>query len=119
MFLSTPVLDTKTALRIGPLNGTINAGDHTSAAFQTAGKFDHYLSLFIKRIKVGRTGINAKPFFAALTDLLVEANMRFFVVLKSVQRQFIRYPHEIPFLSPALPSMEAYILLNCSQSLNV
>jgi hypothetical protein len=99
-------LDTKTALGVCPFNGTINAGDHTSAAFQAAGKFDHYLSLFIKRIEVCWTGINAKPFFAAFTDLLVEANMRFFIVFKGIERQFVSNPHLTPLLPPA-PSMEA------------
>jgi hypothetical protein len=87
-------LDAKTALGIGPLNGTINAGDHTGAAFQTASKFNHHLSLVVERIEVRRTSINAKPFFAAFTDLLVEANMRFFVILKSIERQLICNPHE-------------------------
>jgi len=79
-------LDAKTALGIGPLNGAINAGDHTGAALQTASKLNRHLSLVIERIEVCRAGVNAKPFFTALTDFLVEANMRFFVVLKSVQR---------------------------------
>jgi hypothetical protein len=79
-------LDAKTALGIGPLNGTINAGDHAGAAFQTSSKLYHHLSLLIERIEVCRASINAKPFFAALTDLLVESNMGFFVVFKSIER---------------------------------
>jgi len=85
-FLSAPVLDAKAALGIDPPNGTIDAGDHTGAAFQTTGKFNGHLSILLERIEVCRAGINAKPFFAALTDFLVEVYMRFFVVLKSVQR---------------------------------
>jgi hypothetical protein len=66
------------------LDGTINAGNHTSPAFQTAGKFDAHLSLFIQSIEVCRTGINAEPLFAVLTDILVKANMGLFMVFKSI-----------------------------------
>jgi hypothetical protein len=92
-FLSTSVLDPEPALGILPFNRTIDAGNHTRAAFQTAGKFDHHLSLFIKGIKVCRAGINAKPLFAALTDLLVEVNMGFFVVFEGIKRQLVSNPH--------------------------
>jgi hypothetical protein len=93
MFSSAPVLDTKAALRVRPLNRAINAGDHAGAAFQTTGKFHHHFSLLIKRIKVCRAGINAKPLFAALTDLLVEVNMGFFVVFEGIERQLVSNPH--------------------------
>jgi hypothetical protein len=85
-FSSAPVLDTKTALRIGPLNRAIDTCDHAGATFQTTGEFDHHLSLFVERIEVRWTGINAKSFFAAVTDLLVEPNVGFFVVFKGIER---------------------------------
>jgi hypothetical protein len=91
-------LDTETTLGIGPLNGIINACDHAGAAFQTARKLNHHLSFLIQRIEVCGAGINAKPFFAALADLLVESNVRFFVVLKGIESQFIRNPHSATFL---------------------
>jgi hypothetical protein len=77
-------LDAKTTLRVFPLNGFIDAGDHTGPAFQTACKFDYHLSLFTQRIEVCRTGINTEPFFAVLTDLLVEPNMGFLMVFKRI-----------------------------------
>jgi hypothetical protein len=85
-FSSTPVLDTKTALGICPFNRIINAGNHTSTTLQTADKFHLHHPFLIKRIEICRAGINAKPLFAALTDLLVEVNVGFFIVFKGIKR---------------------------------
>ncbi len=83
--LSKSVLNSESATGIFPFDGTIDTGDLAGAAFQTAGKFDHHLSFLIQGIEVCRTSINAKTFFAVMTDFLIKLDMGFFIVLKGIQ----------------------------------
>jgi hypothetical protein len=82
--LSKAVLNTKSTTGVSPFDGTIDASYLAGAAFQTAGIFDHHLSFFIQSIEVCRAGINAKTFFAVMTDVLVKLDMGFFVVFKGI-----------------------------------
>jgi phosphatidate phosphatase PAH1 len=82
--LSKSVLNSESTMGIFPFDGTIDTGDLAGAAFQTAGKFDHHLSLLVQSIEVCRTGINAKTFFAVMTDFLVKLDMGFFIILKGI-----------------------------------
>ena len=93
LLLSKAVLYTKSTPRVFPFDGTIDAGDLAGAAFQTAGKFDNHLSLLGERIEVGRTGVDAEPFSAVMADLLVKSDMRFLVVLKSINRKLFSNLH--------------------------
>jgi hypothetical protein len=80
LFLSEAVLDTEFTAGIFPFDRAIDAGDHASAAFKTAGELHNHLSLFIQGIQVGRAGIDAEPFLAGMTDFLVEKDMGFLIV---------------------------------------
>jgi hypothetical protein len=91
--LSEAVLYTKSTPRVFPLNGLVDTGDLAGAAFQTAGEFDGHLSLLGERIEVGRAGIDAEPFSAFMADLLVEGDMRFFVVFESIDRKLFSNLH--------------------------
>jgi len=87
-------LYTESTPGVFPLDGAINTSDLASAAFQTTGKFHHHLTLFIKRVEVCRTGINAEPFFAGVADFLIERDMGFFIVFKSIEGQLFGDLHE-------------------------
>jgi hypothetical protein len=78
-------LYTESTPGIFPFDRTVDTGDLAGATFQTTGKFDHHLSLFIKGIEVCRTGIDTKTFLTVLTDFLIERDMGLFVILKGVQ----------------------------------
>jgi hypothetical protein len=90
-------LYTETIPWIFPFHGAVDTSDLAGAAFQTAGKFDHHLSLLGKRIEVCRTGINTETFFAVLTDFLIQSDMRLFIILKGIEGQFLGYLHQKPF----------------------
>ena len=83
--LSKAILYTETAAGVFPFDGAIDAGDLTGAAFQTTGKLNHHLSLFVKGVKVCRAGVNAESFFAGVADFLIKRNVGLFVILKSIQ----------------------------------
>jgi hypothetical protein len=108
--LSKAVLNSKSATGIFPVHGSVNTGDLAGAAFQTAGEFDGHLSLLRERIEVGRAGIDAEPFSAIMADLLVEGDVRFFVIFKSIDRKFFSNLHRrqtsfiISFATEALGS---------------
>jgi hypothetical protein len=87
-------LNTETTSGIFPFDRTIDAGNLTGPAFETTGKFDHHLSLFVKGVKVCWTGINTEMFFTFLTDFWVEENVGFFVVFKGIQSQFLGDLHQ-------------------------
>jgi len=91
--LPTSVLDAKSALGILPVDGAIDTSDHTGAAFQTAGEFDGHLSLLRERIEVGRASIDAEPFLAGFTDLLIEMDVAFLIVFKGINGQLLRNLH--------------------------
>jgi hypothetical protein len=91
--LTKAVLHSESTTGIFPFDRTINTGDLTRAAFQTAGIFDGHLFFLVQRIKVCRAGINAKTFFAIMTDFLVKLDMGFFVVFKGIQSEFLSYLH--------------------------
>ena len=57
----------------------------TGATFQTTGKFDHHLSLFVQGVKVCRTGIDTESFFAGMADFLIKSDMGLLVVFKGIQ----------------------------------
>jgi len=84
LFLSEAVLDTEFTAWIFPSDRAIDAGDHAGATFETAGEFYDHLSLFIKGIEICRAGIDTEPFLAGMADLLVEKDMSFLVVFKSI-----------------------------------
>jgi hypothetical protein len=84
LFLSETVLDTEFTAGIFPIDRAIDAGNHAGAAFETACEFHDHLSFFIKGIEVGRTGINAEPFLAGMTDVLVEEDMGFLIVFEGI-----------------------------------
>jgi hypothetical protein len=75
-------------LGIFPFHGTIDASNHAGAALQTPGKFDGHLFFFPEGVKVCRAGINAESFPAGITDLLIENDMGFFVVLEASRASF-------------------------------
>jgi hypothetical protein len=77
-------LYTESTPGIFPFDRAVDAGDLAGAAFQTAGKFDHHLSLFVKGVEVCRTGIDTKTFFTVLADFLIERDMGLFVIFKSI-----------------------------------
>ena len=83
--LSKPILDTKPAFRIFPFHGTIHAGNHAGAAFQTSGKFDGPLVFFVEGVKVCGAGINAESFLTGGTDFLLKKDMGLFVVFKGIE----------------------------------
>jgi hypothetical protein len=87
-------LDTESAPGVFPLNGAIDTGDLTGAAFQATGKLDYYLSLLIKSIEVRWASIDTKVFLTVLTDFLVKRDMGFFVVFKSIEGQFLCDLHQ-------------------------
>jgi hypothetical protein len=91
--LSKAVLNTKSTTGIFPLNRTVNTGDLTGTAFQTTGIFDHHLSFLIQSIEICRAGINAKTFFAVMTDFLVKLDMGFLIVFKGIQGKFFSNLH--------------------------
>ena len=107
---SKPILDTKSAFGMFPLYGTIDAGNHAGAAFQTPGKFDGHLSFFAEGVKVCRTGINTESFFTGVTDFLIKGDVAFFVVFKGIEGQLFGDLHRrrpsfiISFTSEALGS---------------
>ena len=82
--LSKSVLDTEAAAGVFPLDGAVDACDLARAAFQATGKFDDDLPLFVQRIKVCRTGIDAETLFTGVADFLVQRDMGFFVVFKGI-----------------------------------
>jgi len=106
--LPTPVLDPEPTPGVFPFNGIRDAGNHTSATFETARKFNNHLPFLVKRIKVRRTGIDTETFFTVLADLLVQRDMGFFVVFKGIEGQLFSNLHQ-----------RSYIFLNCIQSFNV
>jgi hypothetical protein len=77
-------LYTESTPGIFPFDGAVDTGDLAGAAFQTTGKFDHHLSLFVKGVEVCRTGIDTKTFFTVLADFLIERDMGLFVIFKSI-----------------------------------
>jgi len=77
-------LYTESTPGIFPFDGAIDAGDLAGAAFQTTGKLNHHLSLFVKGVEVCRTGIDTKAFFTVLADFLIERDMGLFVIFKSI-----------------------------------
>ena len=88
--MSTPILDAKSALGIFPFDGTVvDTGDRTGATFETTGEFNGHLSFLGERVEIRRTGIDAEPFLAGLTDFLVEKDIRLFVVFKGIKRQLL------------------------------
>jgi hypothetical protein len=91
--LSKSILNTKSTPRVFPFDGTIDAGYLAGAAFQTTGIFGHHLSFFIQSIEVCRAGIDAKTFFATMTDVLVKLYMGLFVVFKGIQGQLFGNLH--------------------------
>ena len=93
LLLSKAVLYTKSTPRVFPLNGLVDTGDHAGAAFEATGEFDNHLSLLRERIEVGRAGIDAEPFSAVMADLLVERDVRFLVVLESINRKLFGNLH--------------------------
>jgi len=93
LLLSKAVLYTKSTPRVFPLNGLVDTGNHTGAAFQTASEFDGHLSLLRERIEVGRAGIDAEPFSAVMADLLIKRDMRFFVVFERINRKLFSNFH--------------------------
>jgi hypothetical protein len=78
---------------IFPFHGPVDTGNLASAAFQATGKLDHHLSLFIQGVKVCRAGINAESFFAGVADFLIQGDMGFLVVLKSIKGKFLGNLH--------------------------
>jgi hypothetical protein len=77
-------LYTESTPGIFPFDRAVDTSDLAGATFQTTGKFDHYLSLFIKGIEVCRTGIDTETFLTVLTDFLIERDMGLFVIFKGV-----------------------------------
>jgi hypothetical protein len=78
-------LYTETTAGVFPFDGAIDAGNLAGPAFQTTGKLNHHLSLFIKRVKVCRAGIDTKSFFTVVTNFLVKSDMGFFVVFEGIE----------------------------------
>jgi len=66
------------------LNRAIDTGDLTGSAFQATGKFDHHLSFLVKRIEIGRAGVDTEAFLAGSADFLIELNMALFIVFKGI-----------------------------------
>jgi hypothetical protein len=94
--LSEAVLDAIFTPGISPFDRTVDTGNHTGATLQTTGKFDHHLSLFIEGVKVGRTGIDAEPFLAGLTNFLIEEDVGLLVVFKGIQSELLSDLHYVP-----------------------
>jgi hypothetical protein len=86
---SISVLNTESTPRVFPPDGPIDAGDLAGSTFQATSKFRHHLSFLVKRVKVGRAGINTEPFFAGLADFLIERDMSLFIIFKSIQSQLL------------------------------
>ena len=84
---SKPILHTKSTFGIFPFHGTIDAGNHADAAFQTPGKFDGHLFFFGEGLKVCRAGINAESFFTGVTDFLIKKDLELFIVFKGIAGQ--------------------------------
>jgi len=82
-------LYSETTPGIFPFYGPVETGDLTGAAFQTTGKFDHHLSLFVQGVKVCGAGVNAESFFTGVANLLIKSDMGFLVVLKGIQGQLL------------------------------
>jgi hypothetical protein len=78
-------LYTETTPGVFPFYRAIDTSNLAGAAFQTTGKFDHHLLLFVKGVKVGGTGINTETFFAGVADFLVKSDMGLFVIFKGVE----------------------------------
>ena len=124
ILLSKAVLDAVFTSGVFPFHRAIDAGDHAGPAFETAGKFYHHLSLFIQGVKICRTGIDTEPFLAGMADFLIEKNMGFLIVFKSVKRKLFGDLHQASnspiFQYSNIPLFQnSYIFLNCHQSLNV
>ena len=92
--LSEAVLDSVFTSGIFPFDRTIDASDHAGSAFETAGKFHHHLSFLIQGVEVCRAGIDAESLLAGVTDFLVEKNMGFLIVFKSIESQFFGNLHQ-------------------------
>ena len=67
----------------------VDTGDRTGTAFETTGKFNGHLPFLGERVEVCRTGIDTESLPAGMTNLLVEKDMRVFVVLKGIQGQLL------------------------------
>jgi hypothetical protein len=78
-------LYTESTPGIFPFDRAVDTGDLAGATFQTTGKFDHHLSLFIKGIEVCRTGINAESFFTGVANFLIKGDMGILIVFKGIQ----------------------------------
>jgi len=78
-------LDPESTPGVFPFDGTIDAGNHAGATFQTACKFNAHLSFLIKRVKIGRTGIDTESFFTCLADFGIKYDMIFFIILESIE----------------------------------
>ncbi len=85
MGLPAPVLNAESALWVFPLHGPIGTGNHAGAAFETAGIFHDHLFFFIQGIEICRAGVDAEALLAGMTDLLVELNMSFLIVLEGIE----------------------------------
>jgi len=83
--LTETVLDAVFAARIFPFDRAVNAGNHAGATFETTGKFYNHLSLLIQGVEVGWTGVDAESLSARIADLLIEKDMSFLVIFKSIQ----------------------------------
>ncbi len=87
----------------------IDAGDRTGAAFETTGKFNGHLPFLGEGVEICRAGIDAESFLAGVTELLVENNMGFFVVLKGIKSQFLCDFHSTPLIQVAKHKSDPHI----------
>ena len=99
--LSKPILDAKSAFGISPLDGAVDAGDRTGAAFETTCEFNGHLLLLGEGVEVCRAGIDAESFLAGMTELLIEKDMGLFIVLKGIKRQLFGDFHSTPLIETA------------------
>jgi len=87
-------LDSEFGFGVAPFHGVIDTGNHAGSAFEAAGELDRHLAFFREGVQVGRTGMDAKTFLARKAGLLIEKDMRVFVIFKCVEGQLLRDFHE-------------------------
>ena len=92
--LSEAVLNAVFTSGIFPFHRAIDAGDHAGATFETAGKFHHHLSFLIQGVEVCGTGIDTETLLAGMADFLIEKNMGFLIVFKSIKRKLFGNLHQ-------------------------
>ncbi len=83
--LAETVLDAVFAAGVSPFDRAVNAGNHAGTTFETTGKFYNHLSFLVEGVEVCRASIDAESFLTGVAYVLIEKDMGFLVIFKSIQ----------------------------------